>query len=110
MILFKLTVLYNLPPDMDAEEFVRWRTTTHQEENASMPGVIKTDFCIAVDEPDGTPPRYRYITEAWWETREDLELAFYNPEMQAQLAEDGKRFTDRLFLVSEEIVSTDMRA
>ncbi len=66
--MFKLTVLYNLPPDMDAEEFVRWRTTTHQEENAGMPGVIKTDFYIAVDEPDGTPPRYRYITEVWWET------------------------------------------
>ena len=75
-----------------------------------MPGVIKTDFYIAVDEPDGTPPRYRYITEAWWETREDLEIAFYDPEVQAQLAEDGKRFTDRLFLVSEEIVATGMDA
>lgn len=106
----KLTVLYNLPPDMDAEEFVRWRTTTHQEENAGMPGVIKTDFCIAVDEPDGTPPRYRYITEAWWETMDELETAFYNPEVQAQLAKDGETFTDRLFLVSEEIVSTDQRA
>jgi uncharacterized protein (TIGR02118 family) len=108
--LFKLTVLYNLPPDMNAEEFVRWRTTTHQEENASMPGVLKTDFYIAVDEPDGTPPRYRYITEAWWETQEDLESAFYDPEVQAQLAEDGKRFTDRLFLISEEIVATEMEA
>jgi hypothetical protein len=102
----KLTVLYNLPPDMDPEEFVRWRTTTHQEENASMPGVIKTDFYIAVDEPDGAPPRYRYITEAWWETMEELETAFYDAEVQAQLAKDGETFTDRLFLVSEEIVST----
>jgi hypothetical protein len=106
--LFKLTVLYNLPPDMDAEEFVRWRTTTHQEENASMPGVIKTDFYIAEDEPDGTPPRYQYITEVWWHTREDLEIGFYDPEVQAQLAEDGKRYTDRLFLVSEEIAATGM--
>jgi len=103
----KLTVLYNLPPDMDAEEYVAWRTTTHQEENASMPGVVKTDFCIAVDEPDGTLPRYRYITEVWWETMAELEKAFYDPEVQAQLKEDGERFTDRLFLVSEEIVRTD---
>jgi len=91
---------------MDAEEFVRWRTTTHQQENADMPGVIKTDFYIAVDEPDGTPPRYRYITEAWWETMEELEAAFFAPDVQAQLAKDGERFTDRLFLISEEVVTT----
>ncbi len=105
----KLTVLYNLPPDRDAAEFVRWRTTTHQQENAGMPGVIKTDFYIAVDEPDGTPPRYRYITEVWWETMEELNFAFYNPEVQAQLAKDGETFTDRLFLISAECVSTDER-
>ena len=105
----KLTVLYNLPPDMDAEEFVEWRTTTHQAENAAMPGVIKTDFYIAADEPDGTPPRYRYITEVWWETMEDLEEAFYDPEVQADLQEDGEQYTDRLFLVSEEVVTTDKR-
>jgi uncharacterized protein (TIGR02118 family) len=103
----KLTVLYNLPPDMDAAEFVRWRTTTHQEENAGMPGVIKTDFYIAVDEPDGTPPRYRYVTEVWWETMEELKFAFYDPEVQAQLAKDGETFTDRLFLISAECVATD---
>jgi len=105
--LVKLTVLYNLPPDRDAEEFVRWRTTTHQAENAGMPGVIKTDFYIAVDEPDGTPPRYRYITEVWWETMEELRAAFYDPEVQAQLNKDGQTITDRLFLISEEIVTTD---
>jgi hypothetical protein len=107
MIMFKLTVLYNLPPEMDPDEFFRWRTTTHQEENAGMPGVVKTDFYVAVDEPDGTPPRYRYITEAWWETREALEASFYAPDVQAQLAKDGETYTDRIFIVSEEIISTD---
>ena len=105
--MFKLTVLYNLPPTMDAEEFVRWRTTEHQAENAGMPGVLKTDFYIAVDNPDGTPPRYRYITEVWWKTRDELNLAFYTPEVQAQLAKDGEWCTDRIFLVSEEITSTE---
>jgi hypothetical protein len=103
----KLTVLYNLPPDMDAKEFVRWRTTTHQQENAGMPGVIKTDFYIAANNPDGSPPRYRYITEVWWETMKELNASFYDPQVQAELAEDGKIYTDRLFLVSEEIVTTD---
>jgi hypothetical protein len=104
--MFKLTVLYNLPPTMDADEFVRWRTTDHQEENAGMPGVIKTDFYIAVDNPDGTPPRYRYITEAWWKTRAELEASFYDVKVQDQLAKDGETYTDRIFLISEEIVST----
>ena len=108
--MFKLTVMYNLPEGMDAEEFVRWRTTTHQEENAGMPGVIKTDFYIAVDEPDGTLPRFRYITEVWWKTREELEVAYYAPEVQAQLAKDSETYTDRLFLVSEEIISSDTLA
>jgi hypothetical protein len=41
---------------------------------------------------------------------EELETAYYDPEVQAQLAEDGKRYTDRLFLISEEIISTEMEA
>lgn len=71
----KLTVLYNLPPGMDHEEFVR----------------------------------YRYITEVWWEDMAALEKAFYAPEVQAELAEQGKTFTDRLFLVSEKKITTEVR-
>jgi len=39
----------------------------------------------------------------------ELNASFYDPQVQAQLAEDGKIYTDRLFLVSEEIVTTDTR-
>jgi hypothetical protein len=31
--MIKLTVLYNLPPGADHEEFLKWRTGPHQEQN-----------------------------------------------------------------------------
>ena len=35
----KLTVIYTLPEGADHEEFLRWRTTEHQEDNMGTPGV-----------------------------------------------------------------------
>jgi hypothetical protein len=40
----KLTVIYTLPENADHEEFLKWRTTEHQESNMAVPGVIKSDF------------------------------------------------------------------
>jgi hypothetical protein len=101
----KLTVLYNLPPDADHDAYLAWRTTTHQEANASAPGVLKTDFYVAKATPLGEPA-YRYITEAWFETMADLEAAFFTDEAQAQLQVDIQRIADPVFLVSEEVVTT----
>ena len=42
--MIRLTVMYNLPEGTDEDEFLKWRLGEHQEENASMPGVIRTDF------------------------------------------------------------------
>jgi hypothetical protein len=61
----KLTVIYNLPPDADHEAFLRWRTTDHQAENMSMPGLIKSDFyAVKQGWPGEAEPSYRYMTEA----------------------------------------------
>ena len=57
----KVTVLYNLPPDADEEAFLRWRLTDHQAANASIFGVLRTDFArVDAAWPDGTKPAYRY--------------------------------------------------
>lgn len=101
----KLTVLYNLPEGADHEEFLRWRTTEHQQQNASMPGVLKTDFYVAEETAFG-PPKYRYITEAYWADMESFEAAFFAPETQAQLQEDIKRLRDPVFLISREVISS----
>jgi hypothetical protein len=102
----KLTVIYNLPPGADHEEFLRWRTTTHQAENMALPGVIKSDF-YAITESwpgDGEPP-YRYITEAYFPDMETLRSTFFDPDYQQKLAEWQKLIADPFFLISEEVIS-----
>lgn len=102
----KLTVMYNLPEGADHEAFLAWRTTTHQRSNAGMPGVLKTDFYAARETPLG-PPRYRYITEAYFATMADLETAFFNDEAQAKLQRDLERIAEPVFLISEEVVNSE---
>ena len=104
----KLTVIYNLPPGADHEEFLRWRTTTHQTENMSLPGVIKSDFyAIKESWPGGGEPEppYRYITEAYFPDMETLHSTFFNPDYQQKLAEWLKLMADPIFLISEEVIS-----
>lgn len=102
----KLTVLYNLPDGADHEAFLEWRTTTHQASNAAVPGVLRTDFYVAQPSPLGEP-RYRYITEAYFETMEALQAALFTEQAQAELARDLERIAEPLFLVSEEVASSE---
>ena len=101
----KLTVIYNLPPGADHEEFLRWRTTTHQEENMAMPGLIKTDFYAVKSAWKQDPPPYRYMTEAYFPDMETFQKTFFDPGYQADLAKSLKRIADPLFLISEEVMS-----
>lgn len=102
----KLTVIYNLPPGADHEAFLRWRTTEHQAENMSMPGVIKSDFyAIQQAWPGEGPPPYRYMTEAYFPDMETLRATFFDPDYQQALAESLKRIADPIFLISEEVLS-----
>lgn len=104
----KLTVLYNLPEGTDHDEFIRWRTGPHQEENASAPHVLKTDFYRAKATVLGEPA-FEFVTEAYFETMEKLEASLLNEASLAKLKEDSKRGKDFIFLVSEELASTDNR-
>jgi hypothetical protein len=101
----KLTVIYNLPPDADHEAFLKWRTTTHQVENASMPGLIKTDFYIVKRTWGQEKLPYRYITEAYFPDMETFEKSFFDPEYQAGLAKSLELIADPLFLISDEVIS-----
>jgi hypothetical protein len=103
--MIKLTVLYNLPPGADHEEFLQWRTTTHQASNMAIPGVIKSDF-YAVQRAwklDEAP--YRYLTEAYFPDMETFEKAFFDPGYQVELAKSLERIADPLFLISAEVLS-----
>lgn len=101
----KLTVLYNLPPGADHEEFIKWRTTTHQKDNMSMPGVIKSDFYVITKAWQRQHIPYRYMTEAYFPDMETFERSFYDPDYQIELAKSLERVLNPLFLISEEMLS-----
>lgn len=101
----KLTVVYNLPPEADHEEFLKWRTTTHQKENMAIPGVVKTDFYVIKSAWKKDQAPYRYMTEAYFPDMETFETTFYDPDYQAALAKSLERIADPLFLISEEVIT-----
>jgi hypothetical protein len=101
----KLTVVYNLPPGANHEEFLRWRTTTHQKENMAMPGVIKTDFYVIKSAWKRDEPPYRYMTEAYFPDMETFKKTFFDSDYQVALAKSLERIADPLFLISEEVIS-----
>jgi len=101
----KLTVMYNLPPGADHEEFIRWRTTEHQAENMAIPGIIKSDFYVIKEAWQQEELPYRYMTEAYFPDMETFRQAFFDPEYQKDLAEALKRIANPLFLISEEVIS-----
>ena len=103
--MIKLTVMYSLPPGADHEEFMRWRTTEHQAENMSIPGVIKSDFYVIAEAWQREALPYRYMTEAYFPDMETFRKSFFDPDYQAQLAESLKLIADPLFLISEEVLS-----
>lgn len=104
----KLTVLYNLAPDADEDAFIRWRTTDHQKSNAARPGVLRTDFYVAEDTPLG-PPKFRFITEAYYKDMEALEADFFNERSQKATAASIEEHDLRDFtvLVSTEYAASD---
>jgi hypothetical protein len=108
--MIRLTVMYNLPPGSDEAAFLEWRLGEHQASNASMPGVVRTDFArVDYRWPDQKPPPYRFMTIAEWEDRESFERAFYDPQMQADLQENLKKLADPVFLISEILIEADNR-
>jgi hypothetical protein len=106
----KVTVLYNLPPDADEREFVRWRTTEHHAANIARPGVIRADFyrvlgtpMVGPTRPASDEPPYRFITESWWATYDSFVASWNDPEEQARLVPAVAKISDALFLISEEL-------
>ncbi len=112
--MIRLTVLYNLPPETDEAEFLRWRLGEHQAENAAMPGVVTTDFG-RIDQqwtPSGMQAGvpYRFMTVADFADWESFERGFLAQDVQDKLREDIHKIHNPLFLVSEILISTQAEA
>lgn len=106
----KVTVLYNLQPGSDEEEFVKWRTTTHHAANIARPDVIPSDFYRIIGlagvgdiHPASDKAPYRFITESRWENFEAFNAAWNNPEEQSRLIPAFAKISDTLALISEEM-------
>lgn len=104
----RLTVLYNLPSGADEEAFLAWRLGEHQQSNAAMPGVLRTDFTMAESAwPRGAEPRHRFVTIAEWPDRESFEAAFYAPEAMARFEAKLELLDDPVLLVGEVLASSE---
>jgi len=109
--MIRLTVLYNLPEGADEAEFLRWRLGEHQHSNASMFGVLRTDFGRVdsrwtPEDRNATTP-YRFMTIVDYPDQETFEKSFYDPAGLDKLVnQDLKKLANPLFLVSEILVST----
>ncbi|MEM7343738.1 MAG: hypothetical protein AAF485_05810 [Chloroflexota bacterium] len=105
--MIRLTVLYNLKPYVDEEEFLRWRLTEHQISNNAIKGVIRTDFSrVDTAWPPNSIPPYRFITTLDWPDMDSFQAGFYDPEVQADLEKNMEMLNKPLFLISE-ILATD---
>jgi len=103
--MIRLTVLYNLNPYVDEDEFLEWRLTDHQKENMSQSGVIRSDFSrIGQSWPDDTNPPYRFMTTADWPDMESFKNDFFDPIALDKLQENLKMLKEPVFLISEILV------
>jgi uncharacterized protein (TIGR02118 family) len=105
--MIRVTVLYNLPPETDEAEFLRWRLGEHQATNAGMPGVVRTDFgrITGVHPPEGKAP-YRFMTTVDFPDEETFRKSFYSEENLAGLEANLSIMADPIFLISEILVET----
>jgi hypothetical protein len=109
--MIRLTVLYNLKPYVDEEEFLKWRLGEHQHSNASMPGVLRTDFArVEGVWPEGARAPYRFMTTADWPDMASFRAAFYDPQALAALEKNLEMLSDPIFLVSEILVNQTVEA
>ena len=104
--MIRLTVLYNLAPSIEEDEFIAWRCAKRRNYVNSMPGVIRNEFSRIEDvSPNDVVPDYRYQTIVDWPDRETFEMAFHNENAQNQLRDHRKRIGDQVFIVSEILSS-----
>jgi hypothetical protein len=102
--MIRLTVLYNLPPGQDEDEFLQWRLGEHQSANMSIEGVVASQFHKVLSDAGGSAPAYRFMTTVDWPDRERFEKGFYDPRVQEGLKENLQKISDPLFLLSECLV------
>ncbi len=105
--MIRVTVLYNLSAGESEDEFLQWRLSEHQTNNAAMPGVVRTDFSKIDDSwPADANPAYRFQTTVEWADRASFEAGFYADDVQSALQKNLAKLGDYRFFVSEVLISS----
>src|SRR5215213_9495609 len=97
--MIRLTVLYNLPPDQDEEEFLKWRLGEHQSANMSIEGVVASEFHKVLSDAAGAtrPPLLDHARLARpGELREGILRAAGAGRTGGEPAEDLRSFVHRV--------------
>lgn len=106
--MIRLMVLYNLPEGESEDSFLEWRLSEHQENNESMPGVIRTDFARITDSwPTDSLPQFTFQTTAEWPDRASFDAGFYRDDVQEAMQINLKRLGEYSFVVSEVLTSSE---
>src|ERR1700756_3069261 len=107
--MIRLVVMYNLPEGAEECAFLESRLNHHQNANADLPGVLRTDFARVVKAwPDRAVPRFRFATILEWPDMEAFERAFYAPSVQAELLENIQRLGEHEYSICEILTSSDL--
>jgi len=107
--MIRLVVMYNLPEGADEGAFLDWRLNHHQNTNAALPGMLRTDFAKVLKAwPDQAVPRFRFATILEWPDMEAFERAFYAPSVQAELLENIKRLGEYEYSICEILASSEI--
>lgn len=81
----KLSVLYGHPAD--AAAFEAYYLGTHLPLAAATPGLGRTEITKGLPGPDGAPPPFHRLFEAWFDSPEHLAAVSDTPEWQRVAAD-----------------------
>ena len=84
----KLTVLYG--PPKNPAEFEAYYLSTHIPLVAAVKGIRRLEAAKGVPLPDGSPPAFYRIFEAWFATAEEFARIAASPEWAKVRADTGK--------------------
>lgn len=103
--MIRLTILYNLKPYVDEEEFLHWQLAEYKRISDFIPGLVCADFArVESAWPDGSQPLYRFMATLDWSDRKSFEMGFYNAQVQSDLLDKLKVLSEPVFLISEVLM------
>ena len=101
--MIKLTVLYGHPKDADA--FERYYAQTHMPIAEKMKTLRRFELSKAAAAPEGGPPPYYRMAEAYFDDAAHMQRVLASPEAQATIADMANFATGGVTSFVSEVLS-----